>query len=211
MKTIYVFFTVISMFLATTTFSQEHPSCPLPNPLLKTNFEDVSEALKLLGVELYKYSITSSETLKFNLFFQEYLDGKCIDSSYLIEEKTLNRLEHTIWKPLVIAKDTNICLKFFCQKETDSTFLINGEYSFFGVGSIQKRINVPFSKFGRHVFYSFGSPKINGKGFYKVLLLTPTCKLVAGNHTVEYLGFSENIDEISSLVKHFYLLSVVAN
>ena len=93
MKTTYLIFTVISMLLATTTFSQEHPSCPLPNPLLKTNFEDVSEALKLLGVELYKYSISSSETLKFNLFFQEYLNGKCIDSSFLLEENTITRLE----------------------------------------------------------------------------------------------------------------------
>ena len=209
MKTTYLIFTVISMLLATTTFSQEYPSCAIPNPLLKTNFEDVNEALKLLGVELYKYSISSSETLKFNLFFQEYLNGKCIDSSFLLEENTITRLEQTIWKPLIISKDTTICLKIFCQKETDSTYLINAEYSFLGAGSIQKRIKVPFSKFGMHHFYSFGSPKINGRGFYKVLMLTPTCKQVVGGHTVEYLGFSENIDEISSLVKHFYLLSVV--
>jgi hypothetical protein len=210
MKTTYLIFTVISILLATAAFSQEHPSCAIPNSSLKPNFEDVNEALKLLGVELYKYSISSSETLKFNVFFQEYLNGKCIDSSFLIEENTIKSVQRTIWKPLIISKDTN-CLKFFCQKVTDSTFLINAGYSFFGVGSIQKRINVPLSKFGMHHFYSFGSPKINGRGFYKVLMLTPTCKQVVGSHIVEYLGFSENIDEISSLVKHFYLLSVVAN
>jgi len=78
MKTTYLIFTVISILLATAAFSQEHPSCAIPNSSLKPNFEDVNEALKLLGVELYKYSISSSETLKFNVFFQDILMGNVL-------------------------------------------------------------------------------------------------------------------------------------
>lgn len=209
MKTTSVFLVVVCFLLTTTTFSQDHPSCAIPNPASRINIEDVTEALKLLGVELYKYSITSSDALKFNILFQEYLNGKCIDSSFLLGENKIKSAERTIWKPLIISKDTNY-LRIYCQKETDSTFLLDAAYSFFSFGSMQKSINVPLSKFGRHIFYSFGSPKINGRGLYKVLAFTPTCKQVFGNQTIEYLSFSDNIVEMSSLVKHFYLISVVA-
>jgi len=162
-----------------------------------------------MGMNIYKYAMNSEDTLNFNLLYQEYLNGKCVDSSRIVSDDVINKVNNMFHQSLIITKDTNF-LEVFVQNKSDSIYSIKSVYSFFGLGSMQKEIVVPYAKFGKHELREFASPKISNKGCYPILMLGVSWKQNINGQSVQRFCYPESIEQIKVLIPHFYVFSVIA-
>lgn len=168
--------------------------------------DDIYKALNLIGLNIYKYAITADSTYNFNLQYEEYLHGKCVDSSKLINNETLLMLKNVLQANLTINKDTTF-LNIISQQKSDSIFTINFSFSAF---LSKKEIVCSNSKYGDHKLREFASPKIKDPGKYPVLLLSTPWKQEINGKTVMRYCFPEDIQSIRQMAEHFYVISVVA-
>jgi hypothetical protein len=168
--------------------------------------QDIYKGLTYMGLDIYKYAVASDITYDFNLLFEEYKDGKCIDSAKLISDESINLAKNVFQKPLVISNDTSF-LCFYVQQKDDSVYTFNYAYPTF---SSYKRIIIQNSRLNKHGLKEFASPKISNKGKYPVLVLSTPWKQDLGGQTVYRYCFPENIEQIKKLVEHFYVFSILA-
>jgi hypothetical protein len=169
--------------------------------------DDILKALSSIGVNIYKYALTSNEIFNFNILFEEYSQGKCIDSTLLVTDDNIQVFKNLLQKSLIIQKDTTY-LSIFVHQKFDSTYILNIDYSFF---STKKEIEISNLKYGQHKIREFPSPKISTQGIYPILILSLPWNQVMNGIEVERFCFPENIEIIKKMVTHFYVLSIIAN
>jgi hypothetical protein len=171
------------------------------------NTDDILKALNSAGINIYKFAISSGSDYAFNILFEEFEHGKLIDSALFVKTGNLKMLQ-ALNLSLSITKDTSF-LRIITHQKTDDTYTMNFDYTHFAFE--EKEIRVPVKKYGPHEFHEFPSPKITEKGTYPVLLLSSPWTQEIYGQTVFRFCFPNDIDQIKTMVEHFYIISVIAN
>ena len=169
--------------------------------------EDIYASLEFIGLNIYKFALVSDSTYSVNILQEEYLNHECVDSVLFVDEEGMQTMK-SFGFDLSVNQDTSF-LRIITKQETDSTIRYIARYR--NMNFSDREMKYSLHEHGKHKFREFASPKIQGKGKYPVLMLGCAWKQDFNGRKIDRFCYTEKIEEINSLIDHFFVISIVVD